>query len=286
MEKLRFAMCGCGYVSHKHLEAIKRVDGELIAVLSKDKIVGHLDSHFPDTKFFLDGNEFQKYCIKNKVNWLSVISPNEFHFEQAKFGLLNGMDVICEKPLVVNPNHLDELIRIEKQTNNRVYSVLQLRLHEEVIKLKEAIDTSDSHYEITLRYVTPRGDWFSKSWKQQEQNGGLLYVIGIHLFDIAAVLFGKYSKYEIYSIVKEKAHGKLWFNNAEMEWFLSVDRKDIIRGSPKRYLQVGSDYTLNLDKGFENLHSVIYQNAINGVGYGIEDNREAIELIYNMKKGL
>ena len=44
---------------------------------------------------------------------------------------------ICEKPLVLNPWNIDALADIEKGTGKKVYSILQLRLHESIIALKK-----------------------------------------------------------------------------------------------------------------------------------------------------
>ena len=44
---------------------------------------------------------------------LSVCSSNYLHDTHCRFGLRNGADVICEKPLVLNPWNLDGLLEIE-----------------------------------------------------------------------------------------------------------------------------------------------------------------------------
>jgi UDP-N-acetyl-2-amino-2-deoxyglucuronate dehydrogenase len=283
--KPKFAMAGCGYVSIKHLKAIQSVGGELMAVLSKNDVAGHLDSFFSNCKFFLDDFEFQEYCKEVGIDWLSVISPNYMHKSHIEFGLKIGANVVAEKPLVIDPKDLDLLSKIEEETGKKIFTVLQLRLHKDVIRFKEALKFSDNYYKGNLRYTTPRGDWFKSSWKTQEdKSGGLCFNIGVHLFDLLLDTMGECKKFDIHHITREKANGILYLDNGEITWFLSIDRKDVIDGIPKRCLELEGGYVLNLDQGFTDLHDEIYKNALSGVGYGIEDARSAIELIHNMKE--
>ena len=61
---------------------------------------------------------------------------NYLHDSHIRFGLRVGADVICEKPLVLNPWNVDALMEIEKETGRNVYTILQLRLHPAIIALR------------------------------------------------------------------------------------------------------------------------------------------------------
>jgi UDP-N-acetyl-2-amino-2-deoxyglucuronate dehydrogenase len=283
--KPKFAMVGCGYVSHKHLKAISDVNGELIAVLSKNDIVGHLDSWFNECKFFMNDLDFQECCKENKIDWLTVISPNHMHKQHIEFGLRNNINVICEKPLCLFPSDLDDLIRIEKETGKKVFSILQLRLHKEINRLREIIKLSNKErYKVNLRYVVPRGDWYGKSWKSDiNKSGGILLNLAIHAFDIMNYTFGHWKMASVSSLTETKASGYIDLENAYVEWFLSTDKNDLIEGIPNRCLSIGDEYTLNLDKGFTELHTNMYKKILAGEGYGIEENRIAIEMVCGMR---
>lgn len=87
--------------------------------------------------------------------------PNYFHDAHIRFGLRNYIDVICEKPLVLNPWNIDPLANIEKQTGKRIYNILQLRLHPAIIALREKVKAGDPNkvYDVDLTYITSRGNW-------------------------------------------------------------------------------------------------------------------------------
>ena len=96
--------------------------------------------------------------------------------------LRRGANAICEKPLVLNPWNLDSLIKMEKESGQKVWNVLQLRLHESIIKLKQKVDAApkDKIFDIDLTYLTSRGNWYYTSWKGDDQkSGGIATNIGV-----------------------------------------------------------------------------------------------------------
>ena len=104
-----------------------------------------------------------------------------------------GADVICEKPVVLNPWNVDALLEMEKETGKNVYTILQLRLHPAIIALKEKNRGSrqDKKYEVSLQYITARGNWYHNSWKGDlPKSGGIATNIGLHFFDMLLWIFG------------------------------------------------------------------------------------------------
>ena len=89
------------------------------------------------------------------------------HDAHCRFGLRHGSDVICEKPIVLNPWNIDSLEEIEQETGQNIYNILQLRLHPSVLELKKQIENGDPDkvYDIDLTYLTSRGHWYYTSWK-------------------------------------------------------------------------------------------------------------------------
>ncbi len=141
-----FALIGAGgYIAPRHMKAIKDTGNNLIAALDKNDSVGILDSYFPDADFFTEFERFDRHLEKLKrqgvkIDFVSVCSPNYLHDAHIRFGLRIGANVICEKPVVLNPWNIDALEEIEKETGNHVFTILQLRLHPAIIALKEKID--------------------------------------------------------------------------------------------------------------------------------------------------
>ena len=157
-----FALIGAaGYVAPRHMKAIKDTGNNLVAALDKHDNVGILDSYFPNADFFTEFERFDRHLDKLKrkgqnVDYVSICSPNYLHDSHIRFALKHGADAICEKPLVLNPWNVDALQEIERETGQKIYTILQLRLHPAIIALREKIlkGPSDKKYNVDLRSPT------------------------------------------------------------------------------------------------------------------------------------
>lgn len=141
-----FALIGvAGFVAPRHLKAIRDTGNNLLAALDKHDCVGIMDSYFPNSDFFVEFERFDRHIDKlkrqgKKIDYVSICTPNYLHDSHIRFALRQGADAICEKPIVLNPWNIDALQEIEKETNRKVYTVLQLRLHPAIIELKSSIE--------------------------------------------------------------------------------------------------------------------------------------------------
>ena len=189
-----FAMIGvAGYIAPRHLKAIKDTGNNLIAALDKFDSVGIMDSYFPKADFFVEFERFDRHIEKIKrqkniqLDYVSVCTPNYLHDSHIRMALRREADAICEKPLVLNPWNVDALEAIERESGNKIHTILQLRLHPSIIALKKKIAESSNKqkYEVDLTYITSRGNWYDISWKGDEsKSGGIATNIGIHFFDM------------------------------------------------------------------------------------------------------
>jgi UDP-N-acetyl-2-amino-2-deoxyglucuronate dehydrogenase len=262
--------------------------------------VGILDRYFPGTSFFTEFERFDRHLellrrtkSNEKVDYLSICSPNNLHDAHIRLALRIGADAICEKPLVLNPWNLDQLQEIEKETGKNVYTVLQLRVHPALIKIKEELSKSTSFgkkHEVVLSYITSRGPWYTYSWKGREEiSGGIATNIGIHFFDMLMWMFGKVQKNYLFLKQPNKASGFMELENANVKWFLSIDANDL----PKENLNNGKSThrsitidgkELEFTDGFTDLHTRIYEEVLNGNGFGIEITRPSIEAVYAIRQ--
>lgn len=293
----KFALIGAaGYIAPRHMKAIKDNGCDLVAAYDPYDGVGIMDSNFPNADFFTEFERFDRHIDKlkrnsNPIDYVSICSPNYLHDAHIRFGLKNGCDVICEKPLVLNPWNLDALMDLENETNKKVNTILQLRLHPAIIDLKNKISSGskDTIYDINLKYVTSRGKWYHHSWKGDlEKSGGIATNIGVHFFDMLTWIFGDLEKVEISMQNNETAIGKLYLEKARINWMLSIDYNVIpeeIKALGKRTYR-----TLNIEgqelefsDGFTELHTESYKNILDGNGFGLVDCRKAIEIVSKIR---
>ncbi len=290
----RFALVGAaGYIAPRHMKAIKEVGGEMVAALDKSDSVGIIDSYFPDAHFFTEFERFDRHIDKLRrkgegVDYVSICSPNYLHDAHIRFALRSGADAICEKPLVLNPWNLDALCEIEGESGRKIYNILQLRLHPSIIALKESADKS-RRAKVKLTYITSRGKWYFHSWKGDvSKSGGIATNIGIHFFDMLIWIYGSVQKSEVNIYEDAKAGGFLELENADVEWFLSVDSADLpneIAAKVQRtYRSIEVDGNeVEFSEGFTDLHTLSYREILEGQGFGIEESRASIELVQRMR---
>ena len=295
-----FVLIGAaGYIAPRHMKAIKDTGNNLLAAVDPNDSVGIIDSYFPDAHFFVEFERFDRHVDKLrrrgvKVDYASICSPNYLHDAHIRWALRSGIDAICEKPLVLNPWNLDALKEIEEETGKRIYNILQLRVHPSIVALKDRIEKEykgkNKKYLIDLTYITTRGRWYFVSWKGNlEKSGGVATNIGIHFFDMLIWIFGAVKHQEVhYSEPLKKMSGYIELEKAEVRWFLSVDFNDLpdeVKAKNQRtYRSITFDgEEIEFSGGFTDLHTVVYKDILNGGGFGVEDARPSIELVYRIR---
>ncbi len=293
-----FALIGAaGYIAVRHMQAIKETKNNLIAVLDKFDSIGIIDNYFPDADFFTEFERFDRHIDKlrhneNKsIDYVSICTPNYLHDSHIRFALKQHADAICEKPMVLNPWNVDALGEVEKETGQKINNILQLRLHPNIIKLKEEVERSpkDKIYDIDLTYLTSRGKWYFISWKGDIQKaGGVATNIGVHFFDMLTWIFGEVNENIVHIYEESKAAGFLRLKKANVRWFLSVDYQNLpvdLKAKGQRiYRSITIDgKEIEFSGGFTDLHTLSYQEILKGNGFGIEDVRTTVQTVYDIR---
>ena len=292
-----FVLIGAGgYIAPKHMKAIKDTGNNLLAAVDKHDSVGILDSYFPQADFFTEFERFDRHIEKLKrqqvpTDFVSVCSPNYLHDAHIRFGLRIGADVICEKPLTLNPWNAEALLEMEKETGGKVYTILQLRLHPAIIALREKIKNgpAEKNYNINLTYITSRGHWYKSSWKGDvNKSGGIATNIGMHFFDMLLWIFGDVQENIVTQHTSDTASGRLVLKNATVEWFLSINANELPTGmqeqgkSTFRLLMIDGE-AVEFSEGFTELHTQSYEEIIAGKGIPMVETIKAIQLVHHIR---
>ena len=292
-----FALLGAaGYIAPRHFKAIKETNNLLIAALDKFDSVGVLDSYFPNADFFTEFERFDRHIEKlkrnhTKLDYVSICTPNYLHDSHIRMALRRGADAICEKPLVLNPWNVDALMDIEKESGQKINTILQLRLHPSIIALKNKVMSAPKKekYDIDLTYITSRGKWYDISWKGDEsKSGGIATNIGVHFYDMLSWIFGEVQENVVHLRAKDKSSGYLEFNNARVRWFLSINEHDLpvhIKEKAQRtYRSITiDDEELEFSSGFTDLHTKSYEHILKGEGFGMEEAQKSIQIVHDIR---
>ena len=292
-----FALLGAaGYIAPRHFKAIKETNNLLIAALDKFDSVGVLDSYFPNADFFTEFERFDRHIEKlkrnhTKLDYVSICTPNYLHDSHIRMALRRGADAICEKPLVLNPWNVDALMDIEKESGQKINTILQLRLHPSIIALKNKVMSASKKekYDIDLTYITSRGKWYDISWKGDEsKSGGIATNIGVHFYDMLSWIFGEVQENVVHLRAKDKSSGYLEFNNARVRWFLSINEHDLphhIKEKGQRtYRSITIDNEeLEFSSGFTDLHTKSYEHILKGEGFGMQEAQKSIQIVHDIR---
>ena len=296
----KFALIGAaGYIAPRHMKAIKDTGNDLVAALDKSDSVGIIDSYFPQTHYFTEFERFDRHIDKRRrnadaIDYVSICSPNYLHDSHIRFGLRSGADVICEKPLVLNPWNIDAIKVIEDETGKKLNNILQLRLHPSIIKLKEKVrleleQNPNKVYNIDLTYLTSRGRWYFVSWKgDKSKSGGIASNIGVHFYDMLTWIFGSVKKNKVHLSQIDSASGVLELEHANVRWFLSVNYDYIPDEIKEKEQRTFRSITVDGDEiefsgGFTDLHTLSYQEILKGNGFGLEEARNSIEIVHDIR---
>jgi UDP-N-acetyl-2-amino-2-deoxyglucuronate dehydrogenase len=287
-----------GFVAPRHLQAIRDTGNVIAAATDPSDSVGVLDRFSLQVRYFREIERFERHLDKlrrgpdeDRIHYISICSPNYLHDAHIRLALRNHADAICEKPLVINPWNLDAIAQIERETGQRVFTVLQLRVHPAVLELKRQLELQPpaAKRDVVVSYVTSRGPWYHTSWKgAEDRSGGITMNIGIHLFDLMLWLFGPVQQFEVHARDAARASGFLDLRHATVRWFLSVDGADLpshaaVAGSTTHRSVTVDGQELELTEGFTGLHTRVYERTLAGHGFGIEDARPSIELVSRIR---
>lgn len=295
-----FALIGAaGYIAPRHMKAIKETGNKLVVAIDKCDSVGIIDSYFPEADFFIEFERFDRHVDKlrrngKKIDYVSITTPNYLHDAHIRWALRSGCDAICEKPLVLNPWNVDALKVIEKETGRKVNTILQLRLHPAIIKLKEKVEKElkenpNKVYDIDLTYLTSRGKWYFISWKGDEKkSGGIATNIGIHFYDMLTYIFGDVEENIVHLKTEYANAGFLKLKHANVRWFLSVIYDyipdEIKEKGQRTYRSITVDgEEIEFSGGFTDLHTKSYEEILKGNGFGLDDAKKSIEIVSTIR---
>jgi UDP-N-acetyl-2-amino-2-deoxyglucuronate dehydrogenase len=296
----KFALIGAaGYVAPRHMKAIRDTGNELVAALDPNDSVGVIDDYFPEANFFTEFERFDRHVDllarrEQKIDYVSIVSPNYLHDSHIRFALRVGADAICEKPLVVNPWNIDGLRIIEAETGRKVFNILQLRLHPSVIALKAKVareldQDPGKVFDIDLSYITSRGNWYFASWKGEEKkSGGIVANIGIHFYDMLQWIFGAPRDSTVHVMREDVAAGFFELEHARVRWFLSLSSDYLPDGARNkgqrtwRSLQVEGE-EVEFSGGFADLHTASYEQILAGGGFGLDEALPGINMVHGIR---
>jgi predicted dehydrogenase len=193
MNKIKFAVVGCGHIGKRHAEMINREEhAELVAlcdVLPKDRlgIEGYSVPFFPSIDDLLQANV--------DADVVNICTPNGFHAEYAVKVLKSRRHVVIEKPVALSTSAAEKIIDTALSVNKQVFCVMQNRYSPPSVWIKDLTDSGKlgKIYMVQLNCYWNRDERYYKhgNWHgTADLDGGTLFTQFSHFIDIMYWLFG------------------------------------------------------------------------------------------------
>lgn len=198
---MKLAVLGTGKIVQEFLPMIQQVsDVELVALLSTPHSLDkakEMQSHYHIQEVYID---YETLLANDTIDTVYVALPNHLHYQYTKAALLQGKNVICEKPFTLNAQQLQELIQIatEKQlilleaiTNQYLNNFLQIK--KDLAKLGKIKIVECNYSQYSSRYDAFKEGKILPAFDPQK-GGGALMDINIYNIHFVVGLFGKPEK--------------------------------------------------------------------------------------------
>ena len=198
---MKLAVLGTGKIVQEFLPMIQQVsDVELVALLSTPHSLDkakEMQSNYQIQEVYID---YETLLANDTIDTVYVALPNHLHYQYTKAALLQGKNVICEKPFTINAQQLQELIQIatekrlillEAITNQYLNNFLQIK--KDLAKLGKIKIVECNYSQYSSRYDAFKEGKILPAFDPQK-GGGALMDINIYNIHFVVGLFGKPEK--------------------------------------------------------------------------------------------
>ncbi|MCF7858545.1 MAG: Gfo/Idh/MocA family oxidoreductase [Candidatus Cloacimonetes bacterium] len=194
MINVNFALIGCGRISAKHFEAIEQIEGAKViacadtipqrAIDSAKKY--NIKSHYTD---------YKKMLNSEKIDAVIICTPSGMHPQMGIEAAKSKLHVITEKPMAIDLNSADALVKACDENQVKLFVVKQNRLNPSIQLLKKAIDKGRFgrlfSANATVRWARPQSYYDLAKWRGTwEFDGGAFMNQASHYFDLIQWMMG------------------------------------------------------------------------------------------------
>lgn len=255
----KFGIIGCGMISNWHAAAIARIDNAQLAGaadINEEAAEAFASKYgvraYKSVDSLLDDPELDVVCI---------CTPSGLHAPLAIKAARSGKNIIIEKPMALNLEEADNVVKACHDNNVKMAVISQLRFSDAVKRLKAAVDSGKLGRlvsgDIYMKYYRSqeyydKGGWRG-TWKMD--GGGALMNQGIHGVDLLQYIMGPVKSVFAFTRtlarkieVEDTASAVIEFKNGALGVIQGTT--SIYPGSPRRLDINGDKGTITLEETF------------------------------------
>jgi UDP-N-acetyl-2-amino-2-deoxyglucuronate dehydrogenase len=206
MEKIRFAIIGCGAIAARHAIHIQHY-GELVAVcdLLEEKALAFANQY--QVPYYLTMEEL--VCRERAIDVVVICTPNGLHAKQSVLALQQGYHVLVEKPMALTATDCATMMQAAADAGRQLFTVMQNRFNPPVQAVKKLLDAGSfgKLYSVQLTCFWNRDQsYYQQSpWRgTKEMDGGVLFTQFSHFIDLLYWFFGEVDT--VKSVTANMAH--------------------------------------------------------------------------------
>ena len=194
MKRIRTAVIGCGNISTMHLTPISVMENaELVGVCDVKADRAEKAAEKYGVKAYSD---YKVMIAELKPDVVHICTPHYLHPVITRFALLNGVNVLCEKPMAIKLEDAEENVKMAKEKNLKYGVVLQCRFNDSSVMVKKVLDSGELGKIIsarsTLTWNKPDSYYSLSDWKGtwDKEGGGVVIDQAIHSIDLVNWFIG------------------------------------------------------------------------------------------------
>lgn len=195
MTQIKFGIIGTGNIAKFHAEAIRAAEGAVLTAVC-DKVPERADT-FAEEMGVAAEYDLKTFLDRDDIDAVTIATPSGAHADVAIPAARAGKHILCEKPLEINVDRVNQIITACEENNVTLACVFQSRLNKNVQQIRKAIK-SGRFGKLVL--ASAQVHWFrsqeyydSGKWRGtwQFDGGGALMNQSIHIIDLLVYLVGQ-----------------------------------------------------------------------------------------------
>ncbi len=195
MKEIHFGIVGCGKIFEKHAQAISSTEGARVTAISdlNEDLLASAQKNFSIKTAYSSYKEMLK---DSEVEMVTICTPSGLHAKMIEQALQHGKHVLCEKPLTMNVEEVNHVIKLAKENNLHLFEVKQNRYSPTIQILRNAINNNWLGKLLignaTVRWNRTQEYYDQASWfGSLKMDGGVVLNQAIHHIDLLCWMMGK-----------------------------------------------------------------------------------------------
>ncbi len=138
---IKFGIVGAGSIANQFARDISKCkDAKCVAIASRSLEKAELFRETHNLEFAF--GSYEEMAKSNEIDAVYIATPHNFHKEQSILFMNHKKHVLCEKPISVNLNQLNDMIESAKENNVLLMEAMWTRFLPASIIVKEVVESN------------------------------------------------------------------------------------------------------------------------------------------------